>query len=136
MSIKITGTGSALPGLSKSNEDLSKVLDTSHEWIFSRTGIVSRHICEEGLTPIATQAGKNALQDAGVNAEDIDYILCATISGDYGTPSLACLVQKELGATCPAMDISGSLCRIHLWSGSSGCVYFCRKSETYSAYCG
>lgn len=108
MSIKITGTGSALPKLSKTNEDLSKVLDTSHEWIFSRTGIASRHICEDGLTPIATQAGRNALQDAGVNAEDIDYILCATISGDYGTPSLACLVQKELGAACPAMDLSAA----------------------------
>lgn len=108
MSIKITGTGSALPKLSKTNEDLSKVMDTSHEWIFSRTGIISRHICEEGLTPIATQAGQNALQDAGVKAEDIDYIICATISGDYGTPSLACLVQKELGATCPAMDLSAA----------------------------
>lgn len=108
MSIKITGTGSALPKLSKTNEDLSKILDTSHEWIFSRTGIASRHICENGLTPIAAEAGRKALQDAAVNIETIDHILCATVSGDYGTPSLACLVQQELGATCPAMDISAA----------------------------
>ncbi|NCB41314.1 MAG: ketoacyl-ACP synthase III [Clostridia bacterium] len=108
MSIKITGTGSALPELSKTNEDLSKILDTSHEWIFSRTGIASRHICEEGLTPIAVQAGINALKDAAISAETLDYIICATVSSDYGTPSLACLVQKELGATCPAMDLSAA----------------------------
>lgn len=108
MSIKITGTGSALPKLSKTNEDLSKILDTSHEWIFSRTGIASRHICEDGLTPVAAKAGKNALKDAGINAQDLDYIICSTVSSDYGTPSLACLVQKELGATCPAMDLSAA----------------------------
>lgn len=108
MSIKITGTGSALPEVSVTNEDISKILDTSHEWIFSRTGIASRHICQNGLTPIAAEAGANALKDAGCRIQDIDYILCATISGDYGTPSLACLVQQELGATCPAMDISAA----------------------------
>ena len=64
MSIKIIGTGSALPELSITNDDISKVLETSHDWIFSRTGIASRHICENGLTLIAVQAGANALKDA------------------------------------------------------------------------
>ena len=108
MNIKIIGTGSALPELSVTNDDISKVLETSHDWIFSRTGIASRHICENGLTPIAVQAGANALKDADCSIESIDYILCATISGDYGTPSLACLVQQELGGACPAMDISAA----------------------------
>jgi 3-oxoacyl-[acyl-carrier-protein] synthase-3 len=109
MSIKITGTGSCLPSLSITNHDLSKILDTSHEWIFSRTGIESRHICENGLTPIAAEAGAEALKDAGRTIEEIDYILCATVSPDYATPSLACMVQQELGGTCPALDI-GAAC--------------------------
>jgi 3-oxoacyl-[acyl-carrier-protein] synthase-3 len=109
MSIKITGTGSCLPPLSVTNQELSKILDTSHEWIFSRTGIESRHICENGLTPIAAEAGAEALKDAGRTIEEMDYILCATISPDYATPSLACMVQQELGGTCPALDI-GAAC--------------------------
>ena len=108
MSIKITGTGSCLPPLSVTNEELSKILDTSHEWIFSRTGIESRHICENGLTPIAAEAGLKALKDAGRTIEEMDYILCATVSPDYATPSLACMVQSELGGTCPALDIGAA----------------------------
>ena len=109
MSIKITGTGSCLPPLSVTNEEISKILDTSHEWIFSRTGIESRHICENGLTPIAAEAGARALADAGQTVDEMDYILCATVSPDYATPSLACLVQQALGGTCPALDI-GAAC--------------------------
>ncbi|HPF18804.1 MAG: beta-ketoacyl-ACP synthase III [Bacillota bacterium] len=109
MSIKISGTGSCLPPLSVTNEDLSKILDTSHEWISSRTGIESRHICENGLTPVAAEAGAEALKDAGYTVDEMDYILCATVSPDYATPSLACMVQQELGGTCPALDI-GAAC--------------------------
>jgi 3-oxoacyl-[acyl-carrier-protein] synthase-3 len=95
--------------LSVTNEEISKILDTSHEWIFSRTGIESRHICENGLTPIAAEAGARALADAGQTVDEMDYILCATVSPDYATPSLACLVQQALGGTCPALDI-GAAC--------------------------
>ncbi len=109
MSIKITGTGSCLPPLSITNQELSRILDTSHEWIYSRTGIESRHICESGLTKTAAQAGAGALADAGRSVDEMDYILCATISADYATPSLACLVQEELGGACPALDI-GAAC--------------------------
>ena len=72
MSIKISGTGSCLPPLSVTNEDLSKILDTSHEWISSRTGIESRHICENGLTPVAAEAGAEALKDAGYTVDEMD----------------------------------------------------------------
>lgn len=108
MSITITGTGSSLPPLSVTNHDLSDILDTSHEWIESRTGIESRHICEHGLTQTAAEAGANALKNAGRAADELDYILCATMSADYVTPALACLVQQELGASCPALDINAA----------------------------
>ncbi|MEI7883758.1 MAG: beta-ketoacyl-ACP synthase III [Clostridia bacterium] len=108
MSIKITGTGSALPSLSKTNDQISQLLDTSHEWIFSRTGIGSRHFCEEGLSKLATRAGSKALADANCSPADIDYLLCATFSNEYATPSLACLVQQELGATCPSLDLNAA----------------------------
>ncbi|MDF2685902.1 MAG: 3-oxoacyl-[acyl-carrier-protein] synthase, partial [Clostridia bacterium] len=99
MSFNIIGTGSAYPLCSMTNEDLSKILDTSDEWISSRTGIKSRHIStNETMVDFTLRAAKLALEDADINGEEIDLIICATIQGDYVTPSLACVIQKELGA--------------------------------------
>lgn len=76
MSVKILGTGSFLPEKSVSNDDLSKVMDTSDEWISSRTGIRSRHISIEDTTStMAVKAAKKALENAGVSAEELDHIL-------------------------------------------------------------
>ena len=110
MSLSILGTGSCLPALEVSNGDLSRVVDTSDEWIASRTGIRSRHILARGetLTGMAAEAGRRALENAGVSADELDLILCATIQGDYITPSLANLVQGELGARCPAFDLNAA----------------------------
>ncbi len=109
MSLRFLGTGSALPKTVISNEDLTTFLDTSDEWITARTGIRERRCLNgETLTELAVLAGKRALEDAGVKAAELDIILCATVGGEYLTPTTSCMVQKALGATCPAIDISAA----------------------------
>ena len=96
MSVKILGTGSFLPEKSVSNDDLSKVMDTSDEWISSRTGIRSRHISIEDTTStMAVKAAEKALEDAGIRAEELDHIFVATLSGDYATPSTASVALEN-----------------------------------------
>ena len=100
MSVKILGTGSYLPPKVVTNDDLSKTLDTSDEWIYSHTGIRSRHIAEEDdcTSSMAAKAGKAALEAAGAAPEEIGLIIVATSTPDYATfPSTACLVQAALG---------------------------------------
>ena len=111
MSLSILGTGSALPKREAANEEFTQIVDTSDEWIVSRTGIRTRRvITDETLTKLATEAGRQALLDAGVAPGELDLILCSTIQGDYITPSLANLVQRDLGADCPAYDINAACC--------------------------
>lgn len=107
---RISGTGHAVPDKILTNDDLSHMVDTSDEWITTRTGIKERHILTENetLTDLSAKAGRDALENAGVLPEDIDYIICATVKGDFTTPSLACCVQKEMGLTCPAFDINAA----------------------------
>lgn len=100
MSVKVLGTGSYLPPKVVTNDDLAKSLDTSDEWIYSHTGIHSRHIAEEDdcTSSMAAKAGKAALESAGVSPEEIGLIIVATSTPDYATfPSTACLVQAALG---------------------------------------
>lgn len=109
MNFKILGTGSAHPACSKTNNDLAEFLDTSDEWIYSRTGIKSRYVCtSETISDVAEAAGRAALENAGVDASELDGIICTTIRGDYFTPSLACVLQKRLGASCPAFDMNAA----------------------------
>lgn len=109
MSFSIIGTGSAMPKDIKTNNDLKEIVDTSDEWISTRTGIKQRHICsKESITDLAVKAAKDALKDANTEAEDIDLIILATISSDYITPSLACIVQNNIGAVCPAFDLNAA----------------------------
>ena len=90
---KILSTASALPKCRKTNDDLSIFLDTSDEWISQRTGIRERAVCtDETLTDLLTQAANQALERAGITAQELDLILCATIRGDYITPSQACVI--------------------------------------------
>ena len=130
MSFKIIGTGRCLPGLQVDNEQLCEMFDTSGEWIVSRTGIESRRICQtETVTDLASEAARIALTKAGLDAGSLDLIICATIAGDYVTPSLACCVAGRLGATCQALDINAactgfisalSLAAAYLDSGRAG----------------
>lgn len=107
--MNILGTGSALPSYTLSNERLTQFLDTSDEWIRTHTGIRSRQvITDETLLEMATHAANAALEDAGLSAAQVDYILCSSVQPDTITPSLACLLQAQIGANCPALDINGA----------------------------
>lgn len=110
MSYSIVGTGSKAPGKLLTNEDLSRMVETSDEWIVTRTGIQERRVLAEGETmlDLARGAAREALEDAGCAAETLDLIVCATLQSDCLTPSLACALQAELGATCPAFDINAA----------------------------
>jgi len=109
MSFKITGVGNALPEYILSNDKLSTMLDTSDEWISTRTGIRNRYILtSETITELAAIAANKALNHAGLKPEDLDLIICSTLGGEYLTPSLGCLLQKEIGAVCPALDINAA----------------------------
>lgn len=106
----ISGVGHYVPERVVTNFDLAKVMDTNDEWIQERTGIVERRHIEHGSkissTDLGVIAAKNALDDAGLTAQDIDFILFATLSPDYYFPGNGVLVQKELGCrTIGAMDI-------------------------------
>lgn len=110
MSFTIIGTGSALPNRVITNDDLTAFLETSDEWIRTRTGIGQRHVMSTGesVTGLATKAAHQALEQAGITPKELDFILCATIGGDCLAPSLACLVQAEIGADCPALDVNAA----------------------------
>jgi 3-oxoacyl-[acyl-carrier-protein] synthase-3 len=97
----IAGTGMHVPAGTLTNQDLEKIVDTSDEWITSRTGIKTRHICQEGDTTasLATEAAKKAIENAGITALDVDMIIVATITPEMVFPSTACFVQKEIGAS-------------------------------------
>lgn len=95
---KILATGRCLPARVVTNEDLSRVVDTNDAWVFSRTGIHSRHFCaEETGLDLAEGAARRALERAGLKPEDIGVCLVATFTPDYASPSMACLLQKQLG---------------------------------------
>lgn len=128
MSFTILGTGSALPSLCKTNDDLSKIMDTSDEWIRARTGIEQRYLCgEESITDLACLAAEDALRDAGLAPADLDLILCATATGDYHLPSLACVVQERIGAQCAALDINAA-CSGFLYALDIAAGYYARKT--------
>jgi 3-oxoacyl-[acyl-carrier-protein] synthase-3 len=115
MSFQVLGTGSYLPQKVVTNQELTSFLDTSDEWIESRTGIRERHVCvSETTSDLAIEAAKRALKASGVSPKELDLILCATVSGEYICPSMACIVQGAIGAKCPAMDIN-SACSAFLY---------------------
>ncbi|PKM57606.1 MAG: 3-oxoacyl-ACP synthase [Firmicutes bacterium HGW-Firmicutes-3] len=96
---KISGIGHYVPELKVSNNDLSTMMDTNDEWIHSRTGIRNRHIAvTETSFEMAGNASLRALDKAGLDSKDVELIIVATFSGEYATPSMACLVQKAIGA--------------------------------------
>lgn len=107
---KIVATGAGLPEQVITNDDLAKIVDTSDEWISQRTGIRERRISQgENLSVLASKAASQILERAGVSPEDIDLIIIATCTADYGTPCLACQVQKEIGAKqAVAFDVTAA----------------------------
>ncbi|HEX3032037.1 MAG TPA: beta-ketoacyl-ACP synthase III [Bacillota bacterium] len=105
----ITGTGIGVPEQIITNADLEKKVDTSEEWIVSRSGIKQRHIAEQGVatSDLAVQAGRKALEAAGLAPEEVDLIIVGTATPDYPFPATACVVQDKLGAVnAVAFDLS------------------------------
>lgn len=107
--MKIVGTGSALPQQSVTNENLSKFLDTSDEWIISRTGIKERRlITTEDLLELAVKASQSAIEAANIHPSQLDYIICSNVANNFVTPAMSCILQKRLEAQCPCVDINGA----------------------------
>jgi len=113
MRTKIIGTGSYLPKKVITNDDLAKVLDTSDEWISTRTGIKKRQVADyrgqETCSFMATASAQAALEMAGIQGRDLDLIITATVTPDYRLPTVSCMVQANLGAkNVPAFDLSAA----------------------------
>lgn len=107
----IQSVGHALPKKVVTNDDLSKIVDTNDEWIAQRTGIRQRRVCEgdEGTYSLAVEAAKQALDNSGLSASDINMVVVGTVSGDYFWPSTACHVQDQLGIKdAGAFDVSAA----------------------------
>jgi len=105
---RIAGTGSYLPERILTNAELERSIDTTDEWIFTRTGIRERHIVAEGqfTSDMALEAAKNAIKAANIDIQSIDLIVLATTTPDRIFPSTACLLQQKLGIiNCPAFDL-------------------------------
>lgn len=123
----ITGLSYAVPKKILTNSDLESIVDTSDEWIRSRTGMVERHIGDEttATSDLATEAASKALKKAGIKAKDLDIIIVATVTGDTPFPAAACYVQKNLGATkAAAFDIAAAC---------SGFLYALTVADTFIA---
>src|SRR2546425_401227 len=121
----IRGTGSALPSRVLTNADLEKMVDTSDDWITSRTGIRERRIAREDeyMSQFATRAAQEALASAQLSASDIDLIVCATVTPDMPIPATACIVQDNLGAAgAAAFDLA---------AGCSGFIYALAVAERF-----
>ena len=110
--LQLIATGGALPGRTVTNQDLSRMVDTSDEWITSRTGIRTRHWCAEGesAATLAIAAARQALERSGLSPADIGCCICATLSAPDATPSVACQVQAALclPEDRPALDINAA----------------------------
>lgn len=111
MKARVIATGRYLPEKVLSNADLEEIVDTSDEWIFTRTGMKERRIAsnQEASSDMGVLAAKNALEKANMQGAEIDMILVATLTPDYVFPSTACLIQAAIGASCAsAMDVQAA----------------------------
>jgi 3-oxoacyl-[acyl-carrier-protein] synthase III len=106
----VIGVGSYLPSYVLTNEDLEAMVDTSDEWIVSRTGIRERRLAAESqaTSDLAVEAAQRALESSGVRKEEVDLIVVATASPDHLFPSTATIVQAKLGMTCPGYDVNAA----------------------------
>ncbi len=125
--VVILGTGHSLPEKVITNHDLEKIVDTSDEWIVSRTGIRERRVAgkDEALSKFATQSAVRALEMANVRAEEIDLIVCGTVTPDMPIPATACFIQAQLGA--------GKGAAFDLSAGCSGFLYALSVAQQFVA---
>lgn len=121
--MKISGTGSSLPSKVVTNQMLAEILDTSDEWITTRTGIKERRVLSnEYVLDLAVDASLKALEDAKMDVKDLDFIICANVVNEYVTPALSCIVKDKIGAHCPCVDLNGACV---------GFIYACDIAEAY-----
>ncbi len=124
MSFKVLGTGMYVPERVLTNDELETMVETSDEWIKKRVGISERRICTaETTSDMGIKAAEAALLNSGVKAEELDVIICATISGEDVCPTVAAKVQAAIGAACPAFDVS-SACSGFLFALETAYGYF------------
>ena len=127
MSFSILGTGMYVPENIVTNDDLSKLVETSDEWISQRVGVRERRIATtETAADMACEAAQKALENSGCRAEELDLILAATVSGETVSPSVACMVQHRLGADCMAYDINAA-CSAFIFLLETAAGYFARQ---------
>lgn len=121
MGSKISATGHYLPEQVITNDDLAKIMETNDEWINKRTGIRSRHISkDENTSDLASKAAMNVLENRGITADQIDFIIVATMTPDASSPSTACLVQEKIGATKAFCFDINAACSGFVYSLSTG----------------
>lgn len=109
MSFNIMGSAYAVPKKIVTNDDLSEFIETTDEWIVTRTGISTRHVVtDETALSLTTQAANEAIERSGIDPLEIDLVICATLRGDTFTPSLACCVSEACGIKAPAFDINAA----------------------------
>lgn len=127
MSFKIIGTGMYAPEKVVTNDDMAKIVDTNDEWIRQRVGIAERRVSvDETTSEMGYKAAVKALEDANITADELDLILVATVSGESVSPSLSCMIQQRLGATCMAYDINAA-CSAFIFLLETAAGYFARK---------
>ncbi len=128
MSFKIIGTGMYVPEKAVTNDDLAQIVETNDEWITKRVGIKERRISETEFTSdLGAKAALAALENSGCKPEDIDLILAATVSGETVSPSMACMIQNKLGASCPALEINAA-CSAFLFLLETAAAYFALRN--------
>lgn len=137
--LQLIATGSALPRRSITNAELAQTVDTDDVWITTRTGIRQRYFCSEGESTVslAIAAAKEALSNAGLAPTAIDCCICATVSGDFATPSVACMVQAALGLRedIPVLDVNAA-CTGFLYATSVARGLLCGDGGRYALIIG
>lgn len=124
MSFRIIGTGMYVPPKVVTNDDLSKIVETSDEWISQRVGVKRRHISEnEFASEMGCKAARAALENSKTAVEDLDMILAASVSAETVSPSTACMIQHGLGAACPVMELNAA-CAAFLYLLETAAAYF------------
>ena len=121
--MRIIGTGSALPKKTVTNDMLATFLDTSDEWIQTRTGIKSRHvISDENIEDLGAEAVRKALEMSGLQVSDIDMFIVSNVVSEYVTPGMSCIIAEKTGLSCPMLDIN---------CACPGFIYALDIAETY-----
>lgn len=136
--VGIIGTGAYLPERRLTNFDLEKMVDTSDEWITSRTGIKERRIAadDEASSDLAVKAAKQAMENAGITAEQVDLIIVATVTPDMSFPATACLVQEQIGAPKAATFDLSAACTGFIYGVSTAAQFIATETYKYALVIG